>query len=353
MRDNKFNLRFMEAAPKNRAGSDDVLPNNNEYDDSYISNFNKFDIREINKIVNSIGRAHKLNVFDNEVIIYVDKNDKNQLIGIIIGGGAIRSNRIQKRALLFLNSCGLDTATKTENGEYEFDLRQGNKVADNCIKFFYNLQKRLPKAMDSYNITKDMDDRDYNIYKGNLPSEATLSWSFNCCGKDFSYKFYTIDNNHALVINDILNEKKSPFLKFPIEPNKLVKMLLNDNYINLEDLINNADRDLLNAIRAAYDIDADDDEQNVGDYFVRDTIDASYVIDTPVDEDGEIYTIESIKDVCDFIFYELDPYGLITQNNIVLKKDVNDARAKKLKKHPELRTQYESKKSFFERLLNE
>jgi hypothetical protein len=338
----------MEISPKSRAGSDVTKIKDTDYNKEYISRFSNFFIKEIDKIVNYIfDKDQVIDVFGDRIIINIKKDGYNNLTGIIIGGIDIKSNNVQKRTISFLNDCGLNAATKTADGEYYFDLTGKNSAA-RCIEFFNNLWKKLPLATDSYDITKNMDDREYNIYKGNLPSDkVTLSWNFNCCGKDFSYEFYTIDNNHILAIKDNLNNGSVFPAQFPIEPYKLARMLLNDRFIDLASLIDNSDKETLDKIIDVYD------DNNPGEYFVRDTIEAIYDIDTPTDEDGEIYTLESVKDVLDFINGELEPYGLITQNNITCKRDVNDARVKKLKKHPELRTQYESKKSFFERLLNE
>ena len=359
MQNNKFNSRFMEIAPKDRVGSIstyDIENSSIKLSKNLTSNFIK---KELTKIIQSIRENAYVKVFDNEIKFNLRSWESGTYIRIFVWGPDFANNLIKERTKRFLADCGLDITgepDKAANGDnlgYGFDLHSNNEASE-CIKFFHNLWKKLPLAMNSYNTVKDMDDEAYNVYKGNLPGNKVLNWDFNCCGKDFSYTFKILDDGNKLSIQDNQDEYGEEHalpVQFPIEPYNLVDLLLKSRFINLENLINNAKRKTLNAVRRMYDIDADDDEQNVGSYFVRDTLEAAYGIITRVDEDDKIYTIESVEDVCEFIVKELG--DLISDNNIAIKRDINDARAKKLKKHPDLRTKYESKVSFFERLLNE
>ena len=360
MKNNKFNSRFMEIAPKDRIGSEltyDVENSPIKLSKNITSNFVK---KELTKIIQSIRKNAYVKIFDNEIKFNTQRWESSGIYTrIFVWGPDFANNLIRERTKRFLADCGLDItgepdkAANDNNLGYGFDLHD-NDEASECIKFFHNLWKKLPLAMNSYNTTKDMDDEAYNVYKGNLPSKAVLNWDFNCCGKDFSYTFKILDDGNKLSIQDNQDEYGEEHalpVQFPIEPYNLVDLLLKRRFINLENLINDADRETLNAVRHMYDIDDDDDEQNVGSYFVRDTIEAAYSIITHVNEDDKIYTIESVRDVCEFIVKELG--NLISDNNIAIKRDMNDARAKKLKKHPDLRAKYESKQSFFERLLNE
>ena len=358
MQNNKFNSRFTEIAPKNRIGSElsyDVENSTIKFSNSLTSNFVR---KELTKIIQSIRENAYVKIFDNEIKFNIDTT-YGACTRIFVWGPDFANNLIKERTKRFLADCGLDitgepvTSINDDNLGYGFNLYDNDEAAK-CIKFFHNLWKKLPLAMNSYNTIKDMDDEAYNVYKGNLPGNKVLNWDFNCCGKDFSYTFKILDDGNTLSIQDNQDKHSEELalpVQFPIEPYNLVDLLLKRRFINLENLINDADRETLNAVRHMYDIDDDDDEQNVGSYFVRDTIEAAYSIITHVNEDDKIYTIESVRDVCEFIVKELG--NLISDNNIAIKRDMNDARAKKLKKHPDLRAKYESKQSFFERLLNE
>ena len=350
MQNNKFNSRFTEIAPKDRIGSEltyDVENSPIKLSKNLTSNFVK---KELTKIIQSIKENAYVKIFDNEIKFNIDTT-YGACTRIFVWGPDFANNLIKERTKRFLADCGLDitgepvTGINDDNLGYGFNLYDNDEAAK-CIKFFHNLWKKLPLAMNSYNTTKDMDDEAYNVYKGNLPSNKVLNWDFNCYGKDFSYTFKILDDGNTLSIQDNQDkhsEEDALHVQFPIEPYKLVGLLLKNRFINLENLINDADRETLNAVRRMYDIDDDDDEQNVGSYFVRDIIEAAYDIDTPIDENYKIYTIEGVKDVCEFIVKDLG--DLISDNTITLKRDINDARAKKLKKHPDLRAKYESKKS--------
>ena len=360
MQNNKFNSRFMEIAPKDRIGSElsyDVENSPIKLSKEITSSFVK---KELTKIIQSIRENAYVKVFDNEIKFNTQRWESSGTYKrIFVWGPDFANNLIRERTKRFLADCGLDVTgepDKTIRGDilgYGFDICSDDEAAE-CVKFFHTLWKKLPLAMNSYNTVKDMDDEAYNVYKGNLPGNNVLNWDFNCCGKDFSYTFKILDDGNKLLIQDNQDEYGEEHalpVQFPIEAYSLVDLLLKRRFINLENLINNAKRKTLNAVRRMYDIDDDDDEQNVGSYFVRDTVEAAYCIITRVDENDKIYTIESVEDVCEFIVRELG--DLISDNNITIKRDINDARAKKLKKHPDLRAKYESKISLFERLLNE
>lgn len=344
-----------EAAPKDRLGSENVsdvkdavvkLPR------SITSNFAR---KELTKIIQSVRTNSYFKVLDNNIkfSIQTQKSD-GTCISIYAWGPDFANDEITVRTARFLASCGLDVTgepDKTINGEilgYGFDLYRDDEEVKNCIKFFHNFNSRVHTANNSYNTVKDMDDEAYNIYKGNAPSkDFNLYWTFE-----------TFDDSHPYEL--VLSFDHDGYFKATTESNsegnrgyKQIKPLVNTSeaieailydVLYLPQIIKNLDEEDQMGLAEEFELDP------TSSYTISEGI-SDYIKDVASDSVYSLQSIDDVKCMVDIISKELkNTFGLIDDVNVEVKLNVNDARAKKLKKHPELKTQFESRKRVMRKL---
>ena len=343
-----------EAAPKGRIGSElsyDVENKPIKLSKNITSSFVK---KELTKIIQSIKENAYVKVFDNEIKFNIQSwTDSGTCIRIFVWGPDFANNLIRERTKRFLADCGLDITgepDKAINGDilgYGFNILKSDEAAE-CIKFFHNLWKKLPLAMNSYNTVKDMDDEAYNIYKGNAPSkDFNLYWTFE-----------TFDDSHPYEL--VLSFDHDGYFKATTESNsegnrgyKQIKPLVNTSeaieailydVLYLPQIIKNLDEEDQMGLAEEFELDP------TSSYTISEGI-SDYIKDVASDSVYSLQSIDDVKCMVDIISKELeDTFGLIDDVNAEIKVNVNDARAKKLKKHPELKTQFESRKRVMRKL---
>ena len=343
-----------EAAPKDRIGSElsyDVENSSIKLSKNITSNFVK---KELTKIIQSIKENAYVKIFDNEIKFNTQCwENSGTYTRIFVWGPDFANNLIRERTARFLASCGLDVTgepDKTVNGDilgYGFDIYRDDEAAE-CIKFFHNLWKKLPLAMNSYNTVKDMDDEAYSIYKGNAPSkDFNLYWTFKTVADNCPYELVlSFDHDGYFKATTESNSEGNggyKQIKPLVNTSEAIEAILYD-VLYFPQIIENLDEEAQMSLAEEFEFDP------TNSFYISEDI-SNYIKTEASDSVYSLQSIDDVKYMVDIISKKLkDTFGLIDDVNVEVKLNVNDARAKKLKKHPELKTQFESRKRVMRKL---